>query len=391
MIRDMANLSATNSSKTAYFRLTARLINPVVSAILFLFVFQFTSCKSNLDVVTPESETYASSLRAIASSDSNSTLKSVSSFPVGAAINPQLLLSNPKYKAVLQKDYNSVSTENCAKMNRLQPKAGQFNWTDMDALVNFAKQSGMKVHGHTLVWHVAVPDWVTTFKGDSIAWEKLLKTHIQTVVGRYKGSVKSWDVVNEAIDEDGNLRKTIWSEHLGPDYVARCFQYAHEADPQALLFYNDYVVGKPKKLTAVIGLLNNLKQRAIPINGIGVQMHITITTSEAGLTSDIRQYASTGLLVHLSEVDIRMNTTASPLFVLTDAIKNTHALKYKTIAKIYRSAVISGQQFGITNWNLGDSDSYLLSAYKCPDYPLLFDENYARKLSYYGFMQGLSE
>ncbi|MCK8491313.1 endo-1,4-beta-xylanase [Spirosoma sp. RP8] len=379
--------NARNSTSKSPVRIT--LIAALVS-----FLFNLVSCSPKTDAVAPEKETTtftASSLRAIAPGDSNNTLKAVASFPIGASINPQLLASNARYKAVLQENYNSISTENCAKMNRIQPKAGQFIWTDTDALVNFAKQSNMKVHGHTLIWHVAVPDWVTNFQGDSLAWEKLMKTHIQTVVGRYKGKIKSWDVVNEAFEDDGTYRKSVWYQHLGSDYVARCFQYAHEADPEALLFYNEFVNGRPKKQAAVLALLNDLKKRNIPINGIGVQMHITINTPEASILSEIRQYANTGLLVHLSELDIRMNPTLSKTFVVTDALKSAHALKYKTVAQIYRSVVTSGQQFGITNWNLGDADSYLRTANTCEDHPLLFDETYNRKLSYYGFIQGLSE
>ncbi|UHG90685.1 endo-1,4-beta-xylanase [Spirosoma oryzicola] len=380
--------NARNSTSKSPVRIT-------LIAALFSFLFNLVSCSPKTDAVAPEKETTtftASSLRAIAPGDSNNTLKAVASFPIGASINPQLLASNARYKSVIQENCNSITTENSAKMNRIQPKAGQFNWTDTDALVNFAKQSNMKVHGHTLIWHNAVPDWVTNFQGDSLAWEKLMKTHIQTVVGHYKGKIKSWDVVNEAFEADGTLKKSIWYQHLGPDYIARCFQYAHEADPQALLFYNDnnsaYL---PKRSDAVFAMLKNLKQRNIPINGVGLQMHITVSTPEAALSSVISQYASTGLLIHISELDIRMNPNLSTTFVLTDAIKNAHALKYKAIAKIYKSIVTTGQQFGITTWNVGDNDSWLLTESKSEDHPLLFDKDYSRKLSFYGFMQGLSE
>ena len=385
----MATSTATNNTQNS----TIRSFRAVIFAALIALLFNLTSCNPKADAISPETETIvASSLRAVASSDSSNTLKGVASFPIGAAINPQLLASNALYKSALVKNYNSISTENCAKMNRLQPKAGQFNWTDTDALVNFARQNNMKVHGHTLIWHVAVPTWVTNFQGDSLAWEKLMKTHIQTVVGHYKGSIKSWDVVNEAFEADGSLRQSIWYQHLGADYIARCFQYAHEADPQALLFYNDNnSVYQTKKSDAVYAMLKNLKQRNIPINGVGLQMHITVNTSESILTNVIRQYASTGLLVHLSELDIRMNYSLSTTFVLTDAVKNAHASKYKAIARIYRGVVAKAQQFGITNWNLGDNDSWLLTESKSEDHPLLFDKNYNRKLSYYGFMQGLTE
>lgn len=383
--------SNNNSSQKTYFVTTLQAKYIMVATLLSLLL-NLTSC--NPDSVNPansDENAYSANSRATAIIDSNSTLKEVAFFPIGAAINPKLLSSNKLYKSTLQKEYNSISTENSVKMNVIQPKPGQFNWTDTDALVNFAKSSNMRVHGHTLVWYKSLPEWVSTFKGDSTAWENLLKTHIQTVVGRYKGKITSWDVVNEAFEDDGTLRKSVWYNNLGPGYIARSFQYAHEADPTALLFYNDNVVDKPKKLAAVLALLKDLKKQNVGINGVGVQMHINVSTSEEGLTADIRQFANTGLLVHLSELDIRMNPTYSTKFTLTASVKNAQSLKYKAVAVMFKRIVPKSQQFGITNWNVGDSDSWLRKTSTCEDYPLLFDDNYNKKLSYYGFMQGLME
>lgn len=387
----MATFTATNNTQNA----TVRIFRAVVIAALIALLFNLTGCSPKSDAINPENQTevsYASSLRTIASSDSNNSLKAVASFPIGAAVNPQLIASNPLYKLAVQKNFNSISTENSAQMNWIHPKADQYDWTKTDALVNFAGQSNMKVHGHILIWHRGLPSWVTNFQGDSLAWEKLMKTHIQTVVGHYKGRIKSWDVVNEAFTSDGAMAKSVWYEHLGADYITRCFQYAHEADPQALLFYNDNnYVNQPKKSAAVYALLKKLKQRNVPIHGVGLQMHISINTTESILASVTRQYASTGLLVHISELDVRLNPELSPTFIMTEAIKNAQALKYKAIVKMYKSVVPTSQQFGITTWNVGDKDSWILKEYKSEDYPLLFDGNYSRKVSYYGFMQGLTE
>jgi endo-1,4-beta-xylanase len=395
----MATFATTNgistSAQHSQFGQTVRIFRAVMFVALLPFLFNLTGCSPKSDSLNPENQpdvSYVSSLRAIASSDSNNTLKAVASFLVGAAVNPQLIASNPAYKLAVQQNFNSITTENSIQMNRIHPKAGQYSWTETDALVNFAKQSNMRVHGHILIWHKGLPSWVTNFQGDSLAWENLMKTHIQTVVGHYKGNIKSWNVVNEAFNSDGSVQKSVWYEHLGPDYIARCFQYAHEADPQALLFYNDNnYVSQPKKSAAVYALLKNLKQRNIPIDGVGLQMHISINSSESILASVTRQYASTGLLIHISELDVRMNPDLSLTFVLTESVKNEQALKYKTLVKIYRSIVPNSQQFGITTWNVGDKDSWLVRGSKIEDHPLLFDSNYNRKISYYGFMQGLSE
>jgi endo-1,4-beta-xylanase len=163
----------------------------------------------------------------------------------------------------------------------MQPPQGQFEWQNADHLVDFCQTYNKQLHGHTLVWHIQQPVWLKEFEGDSAAWEGLMKTHIQTIVGRYKGKVKSWDVVNEAIDDKdaSQMRKTIWSEHLGDDYIARAFQYAYEADPDALLFYNDYgIEDNNPKLMAVLKMVDNLKARGIPIHGVGLQMHINHKT-----------------------------------------------------------------------------------------------------------------
>jgi len=251
---------------------------------------------------------------------------------------------------------------------------GVFNYADGDYIVAFAKQNHMRMHAHNLIWHQALPGWVLNFQGDSSAWENLFKTHIETEAAHYKGEVASWDVVNEAIrDDNGALRNqdvnpgdgSVWRQHLGPGYIARAFQYAHEADPNALLFYNDY--GQEWggiKLDSMIAMVANLKNKGIPISGIGMQMHIDINADTAGITSALKRLAATGLKVHISELDISVNPNNDPDIVFIDALQFKQAALYQFIAETYRASVPAAQRYGITTWEFGDADSWIPSFFK---------------------------
>lgn len=317
-------------------------------------------------------------------------LRTAASFPVGAAMNPNLLNSNPTYRQTAAREYGRVTAENHLKMTLVHPDADRYDWTGADALLTFAGQNGQRIHGHTLVWHRQVPDWVTNFQGDSAAWEGLLRTHIQTVVGHYRGRLVSWDVVNEAFNDDGTLRQTLWLTHLGPDYIARAFGYAREADPGARLFYNDY--GQeyaPKKLAAILAMAADFRRRGIPLDGLGLQMHININTSQAGIADALRQATGTGLLVHVSELDVALNPTRQTPFAPTDAQLQQQRQLFSYVVRTYRTTVPAAQQHGITTWNIGDADSWIPNYCACPDYPLPFDRTYQKKPAYDGFLDGL--
>ena len=319
----------------------------------------------------------------------DTTLFKVMPFPMGAALNVNLLRNNTKYNAVATKEYNSITAENVMKFSGLHPAQNTYNWTDADYLVDFAKSNGKRVHGHTLIWHNSQPAWVTNFVGDSLAWENLLKTHIQTVMTHFKGKVTSWDVVNEAFDDNGVLRTSIWRQKLGDDYVARCFKYAFEADPSALLFYNDYgQENNVAKRNAIIAMVSSFKNRGIPIHGLGLQFHISYTQSDANMTAVINSAVATGLKVHISELDVKVNTGKSQTFVFTTALEEQQAAKYKSVIKVYNTIPLN-QQFGITIWNVGDGDSWIPNFQGTPDFPLPFDINYKRKLAYKGIIDGV--
>lgn len=316
-------------------------------------------------------------------------LKEVSPFPFGASLSINLLKTRAAYRDVVTKEYNSITAENAMKIAAIHPSENSYFWTDADYFVNFAKSLGIRVHGHTLIWHNNLPAWVTNFQGDAAAWENLFKTHIQTVVAHFKGSVTSWDVVNEAFNDDGTLRNTIWLQHLGNDYVARAFQYAHEADPDALLFYNEYGHEySAAKRTAVNNMAADFKTRGIPIHGLGLQMHTNSAQTDANLATAINTAAQTGLKIHISELDISLNKDNNQSLTLTDALSALQAAKYKLIVKTF-AALPAAQRYGITTWNVGDADSWIRSTYHRPDWPLPFDDNYNKKPAYQGILDGL--
>ncbi|MBA9076118.1 endo-1,4-beta-xylanase [Rufibacter quisquiliarum] len=311
-------------------------------------------------------------------------------FPFGAAVNVNLIRNNAQYRNLVAKEMNSITAENAMKPAALHPSKDLYVWNDADYLVEFAKQSGKRVHGHTLIWHQSLPAWLENYNGTPAEFEQIFKTHIQTIVSHFKGKVASWDVVNEAFEnEGGTLRNSVWRRILGDDYIARAFQYAHEADPAALLFYNDYghEYG-PTKRNAIINLVNSLKARGIPIHGIGMQMHTRYNQSDANLTAAITTAASTGLKVHISELDISMNPEKTQGIMLTPATAQLQATRYKFIVKAY-NGIPKEQQFGITTWNVTDGDSWVPGFNGAPDWPLPFDKNYQPKPAYQGIIEGV--
>lgn len=312
-------------------------------------------------------------------------------FPLGVSLNPRLLIENESYAIRAQTEFNSVTAENHMKMLLVHPEANRFDFSKGDEIVKFALDQKSRVHGHTLVWHNQVPKWMNEFSGDEQAWENMLKNHIQEVVKHYKGQVSGWDVVNEAFLDDGSLRPTIWSKNI-PDYIAKCFQWAHEADPKAILFYNDYGQdGKPKKMKAILKLVKDFKRRKIPIHGLGLQMHININSKDEELASVINQSKSTGLKIHFSELDIAVNPKNDSTFVYDAIAQEAQQLKYAFIFQTYLKIPIY-QQYGITFWNVGDKDSWLRGYFKRPkEYPLLFDDSYRRKPMYSSFLNFLDD
>ncbi len=305
-------------------------------------------------------------------------------YPIGAAININKLKNDEKYRSLVKVEMSSITAENAMKMNSISQGRKSYFWDDADYLVSFAMQNNMRVHGHTLIWYKNIPGWINSFSGTNEDWKAIFKEYIQDVVGRYKGKIASWDVVNEIINDDGSLRDCIWLQKIGPQYIQLAFEYAREADPKALLFYNDYghEYSHKRRLTAY-HIADSLAKKGVPIDGIGLQMHTNINRSVDDLRYAITAAAVTGLKVHVSELDVAVNPDKK-LTAFNDEVAFLQQKSYEAVAKAMID-IPKEQCYGITMWGVNDPSSWLSSN---PDWPLPFDNNYNRKPAYNGLLQG---
>jgi len=235
---------------------------------------------------------------------------------------------------------------------------------------------------------------------DPVLVDNALHNWITSMVDRYKGKLTGWDVANEAVvDGTGELRTSsnspatsdnfYWADYLGRGYIANAFRWANAADPSAKLFINDYnLESDSRKLDSVIKLINELKTAGVPIHGVGLQMHISINTNNNGIDNAFQKLAATGLLIHVSEMDVRINPSNSPGFSATSTLLDMQAQKYKYVAQSYFQNVPAVQRFGITVWNLTDADSWIVLSGK-EDFPTLFNSNYQKKAAFSGLLQEL--
>jgi endo-1,4-beta-xylanase len=328
-------------------------------------------------------------------------------FPIGAAVDSQSYMT---HAPILKANFNSVTAENEMKFASLEPNEGSFTYSTADAIVNFAVTNKMKIRGHTLVWHSQNPSWLfSNGSGGTASKDVLLarmKNHISNVMGHFKGKVYAWDVVNEAIMEDGSYRdgnesddskKSQWYAIIGESYIAEAFKAAHDADPDAKLFYNDYYDYLPTKQQAIYNMLKGLLDQGVPVNGVGMQCHLNIAPStdptnqayyqDVGHLEDaIKLYSSLGLDVQVTELDMSLyipGITYTPdmfytVQTFTDDLKNQQAARYAQFFELFRKYkdVITG----VTFWGIADDNTWL-SEFSSgrQDFPLLFDVNHNPK------------
>lgn len=278
------------------------------------------------------------------------------------------------------------------KMLEIWKSTTSFNWTAADALVEYALSNDMEVHGHVLLWYSSVPDWFKNANYDTVTYENHVKNYITTVVNRYKGKVVSWDVANEIFEDDGTLRKESAFNDRFKDPIAfhgRCFRYARDADPDVKLFYNDYnVVLATSKRNAIKQMVARFKRDGYPIDGLGEQFHYTVNTDRNAIKTGLNDMAGTGLLIHLSELDLRVNVNQSDSYVFTDEEQQKQADAYQDIVQMFE-AIPQEQKFAITTWGVTDKYTWLTGWWHPKEYPLLFDSGYNKKRAYEGFLKGL--
>jgi endo-1,4-beta-xylanase len=319
-------------------------------------------------------------------------------FKIGVALNSaQSFETDPVGDAIVKAQFNSISPENILKWELVHPQPDTYDFKASDAYVAFGEKNQMFTIGHNLVWHSQVPSWVFEHPdGTFLTRKELLKRmqeHIKTVVGRYKGRIKGWDVVNEALNEDGTLRQSLWYKIIGPDYLLEAFKAAHKADPQAELYYNDYSLENEAKRNGAIALLKKLKAARCHITGIGTQEHDNLewpTTDQVEAT--ITAFAALGVKVMVTELDIDVlpsvvrngsaevgQTAASQPDLnpyvngLPDAVQQQLADRYASLFATFlkHKDVITR----VTFWNVTDGDSWKNNwpVRGRKNYPLLFD------------------
>lgn len=289
-------------------------------------------------------------------------------FYVGVSTAPQFL-DDPGYAELLASQFNMLAAENAMKWEVVHPEPERYDFSQGDALVAFAKANGMAVYGHALVWDLQQPAWLIHGEYSREEWMQILCRHIKTVVSRYRGYIYAWDVVNEAFQNNGALRDTLWLRKIGPEYIAMAFQWAREADPQALLIYNEFFAeGLNQKSQAVYSLMQGLLRQGIPIDGVGLQMHVWLwgPPTRHELLANMRRLAELGLAAHITEMDVR-----------TQYSRDSQAEELAVQAEVYRQAFSACLEAPNCNvfvaWGLTDRYSWIPEHTGQPDAPLLFD------------------
>lgn len=316
-------------------------------------------------------------------------------FPIGVSITPYSVRG--KAADLIQEEFNSITAENAMKMGVIHPEKDKFSWKEADAIVKFAEDNDIKIRGHALVWHEQIGKWFFEDEnGKEIGKDQLfqqMKTHIDSVMGRYEDKIYAWDVVNEAVSDhsDSIYRASKWYKIGGKEYVAKAFEYAREAHPGVKLFINDYNLIIPEKRDKAIELIKELQAQSAPVDGIGIQGHWSIYgPSEKELREALDLYSELGLEIQITELDISIypwekeqrERKEEESDKLTPELKKKQMEVYKMIFDVFRDYkdVITG----VTFWNLTDKDSWL-NSYPVEgrsNYPLLFDKDYKRKKAY---------
>ena len=314
-------------------------------------------------------------------------------FKIGVAVNNRNVADPDQIKVVLR-EFNSITAENAMKPQPTEPRKGEFNWEDADKIADFCRANGIKMRGHTLMWHSQIGSWMyQDEKGNLLSKEEFyanMKHHIQAIVSRYKDVVYCWDVVNEAVADSPlrwgqpELRESPMYKIAGEEFIYKAFEYAHEADPDALLFYNDYNDAEPAKSQRIYNLVKRMKDAGVPIDGIGMQAHYNVYGPTMKEVDDaIKLYSTVVDHIHLTELDIRINEDMGGGLrfnqgqaTVSDWERTLQQDQYVQLFKVLRKHkdVIDC----VTFWNVSDKDSWLGTS----NYPLLFDENVKPKQGY---------
>lgn len=349
---------------------------------LVLLAFSVLSCSYGKSIASPTSSLPTRTA-------TSATLRSLAlkrHFYIGTTVNMDALQDEAQYSRTLAAEFNMVTPEVVMKFDATEPQPDVFNFAEGDKLVSYAQAHGMQVRGHNLVWYTALPDWLTKGKFSRNQLIAILREHILTEVSHYRGQVNIWDVVNEAVNDDGTLRNSIWLQGIDPDYLAMAFHWAHQANPQARLFYNDYGgEGLGPKSDAIYALVKNLLQQGVPINGVGLQMHASIDSypRPQDVLANMRRLEALGLEVQITEMDVKIQGDARPM-----------QEKLKIQAGVYQNmlsvCLAEKRCTAFVMWGFTDLHSWIPTFTHHADAPLIFDVDYHPKPAFYALLNVLA-
>jgi endo-1,4-beta-xylanase len=301
---------------------------------------------------------------------------------VGTAVDASALANDATYSKAVASQFNTVTPENAMKWQVVEPERGKLDFTDADKLVAFAKAHNQKVRGHTLVWHSQLPTWLETGLSDGSIGKtearRILKQHIATEMGHFKGDIWAWDVVNEAFEDDGSgtLRaESPWLKVLGPGYIADAFRWAHKADPKAILFYNDYnIEGVNPKSDAVYKLVKELRSEGVPIQAVGVQGHLSTNYPlPEDMQANLHRFGKLGLKTAVTEADVRIELPADAAEVQAQSNGYSYMLQ---------SCLLERSCISFTVWGFTDKYSWIPGVFPTEGQANLYDENFQPKPAY---------
>ena len=308
-------------------------------------------------------------------------------FDLGVAVDADRLRTDESYRRRVREEFTALTPENALKMGPLRPSPDVYDFGDADAIVNFGRANGMTVRGHTLVWHNQTPEWFQPWDRTDDQIRAFLRDHVHTVAGRYRGRVDVWDVVNEAVADDGTMRETVWYDAMGESYLDRAFEWANEVT-DADLYYNDYGADAMNdKSDAVYDLLDRLLDRGVPVDGVGLQLHALGEWPDPdSVAENARRFRDLGLDVQVTEMDVAYPAGEAP-----DAAAERQAEYYRDVVEACLDAGVET----LVTWGVGDADSWLRRFEDFPERftgdPLLFDERDDPKPAYRAVRDALSE
>ncbi|HBC72938.1 MAG: Endo-1,4-beta-xylanase [Candidatus Amesbacteria bacterium GW2011_GWB1_47_19] len=311
---------------------------------------------------------------------------------LGAAVQPKFLEKDSKYKDTLSSEFNMVASENCEKWSKIHPALNQYSFEEADKLINFAIDNKMAYQGHVLVYSRKMPDWFNNLKSRQ-EMEKQLEEHIKTVAGRYKGKVYAWDVINEKYDFDGNHQQSPLFKMLGISYIEKSFKWAHEADPQAKLFVNEFGIDEMNtRSDLTYKLIEDLLSKNIPVHGIGFQMHRALGTDEwfpgipdmDSVRKNFERFAKLGLEIHITEMDV-------PIQKGTGSYEEKLVEQAKAYKEILEIALSVNAFKALVVWGVTDKINWIDYISGNEDAPLLFDREYKKKPAYYSLIEAFGK